>query len=185
MSGLPDCNPKTAMGMKKPDPTVIPPAAILHLATAMMNGAEKYGPFNWRDQPISARTYVGAAMRHLLAYLDGEDYSQDTMEKGQPVHHLAHVMACCAIALDATSLGSINDNRPKVKGKSGDMIELFNSNGSFYTADEGVGNATQDIHVVGDAGEDGSYRALVDRLGDLIHRSVADAVRRRGRPSAR
>lgn len=127
----PDGNPKTAMGAKKPDISVVPPAGILHLATAMMNGADKYGPFNWRDHPISARPYIAAAQRHLLSYLDGEDFSQDTVEKGAPVHHLAHVMACCAIVLDAYELGTINDNRPKVKGPSGDMIEHFNKSGSF------------------------------------------------------
>lgn len=129
--GYPDGNPKTAMGAKKPDISVIPPAGILHLATAMMNGADKYGPFNWRDHPISARPYMAAATRHLFAYLDGEDFSQDTVEKGQPVHHLAHVMACCAILLDATELGTLNDNRPEVKGPSGDMIEHFNRTGTF------------------------------------------------------
>lgn len=129
--GYPDGNPKTAMGMKKPDISVVPPAGILHLATAMMNGANKYGPFNWRDHPISSRPYIAAAQRHLLSFLDGEDFSQDTVEAGSPVHHLAHVMACCAIVLDAYEIGSLNDNRPTVKGPSGDMIERFNKSGSF------------------------------------------------------
>jgi hypothetical protein len=122
----PDGNPKTAAGAKKPDPTVIPPVAILHLATAMMNGAEKYGPFNWRDQPISYRPYLAAAMRHLASCLDGEDFSQDTEEAGLPVHHLGHVMACCAIVLDAIHCGTITDNRPKVPGQTGNAIELYN-----------------------------------------------------------
>lgn len=126
LASYPDGNPKTLMGAKKPDPSVIPPIAILHLATAMMNGAEKYGPFNWRDQPISVRPYVAAALRHLLAFLDGEDYSTDTLETGHPVHHLGHVMACCAIVLDAMSVGTISDNRPAVKGVTGEAIERYN-----------------------------------------------------------
>jgi len=129
--GYPDGNPKTAAGSKKPDLTVVPPSSLLHLATAMMNGAEKYGPFNWRDMPISVRPYVSAAFRHLSAFLDGEDYSADTVEAGRPVHHLAHVMACCAIVLDAFEVGAITDNRPNVKGRAGEMIELYNKNGSF------------------------------------------------------
>ena len=124
----PDGNPKTAMGAKKPDLTVVPPSSLLHLATAMMNGAEKYGPFNWREQPISTRPYVAAAMRHLLAYLDGEDFSADTVAAGVPVHHLAHVMACCAIVLDAKSVSTLTDNRPKVAGTCGAMIEFYNTN---------------------------------------------------------
>ena len=125
--GYPDGNPKTLAGAKKPDISVVPPAGILHLATAMMNGADKYGPFNWREKPISTRPYVAAAIRHLLAYLDGEEFSADTVEAGKPVHHLGHVMACCAILLDAREIeGGLNDNRPKVKGPAGRMIENYN-----------------------------------------------------------
>lgn len=120
----PDGNPKTAAGAKKPDLSVVPPIGVLHLATAMMNGAEKYGPFNWRTQGISTRPYLAAAERHLKAFQDGEDYSTDTTEAGRPVHHLAHVMACCAILLDAESVGKLNDNRPP-PGKAGEAIERY------------------------------------------------------------
>lgn len=129
--GYPDGNPKTAMGAKKPDLSVVPPSAELHMALAMMNGAKKYGPFNWRESPISARPYIAAARRHLLAYLDGEDFSADTEEEGLPVHHLAHVMACCAILLDATEIGTLNDDRPAIKGRAGPMIEEYNRNKRF------------------------------------------------------
>jgi hypothetical protein len=122
--GYPDGNPKTLAGAKKPDLSVIPPISILHLATAMMNGAEKYGPFNWREKNISTRPYVAAALRHLFAFLDGEDHSADTTEAGAPVHHLAHVMACCAILLDAQSVGQLNENRP-APGKTGEAIERY------------------------------------------------------------
>lgn len=130
----PDGNPKTAMGMKKPDLSVVPASALLHLATAMMNGSVKYGPYNYRDQPVSARTYVAAAMRHLLSYLDGEDWSSDTEEAGAAVHHLAHVMACCAILLDCTEVGTLNDNRPSVAGKAGQMVDRFNNLGTLKVA---------------------------------------------------
>jgi len=133
-AGYPDNNPKTAVGAKKPDLSVVPPVALLHLATAMMNGAAKYGPFNWRDAPISTRPYIAAALRHLLSFLDGEDFSADTTEAGAPVHHLAHAMACCAIVLDAFELGTLKDNRPKVAGMTGQMIEHFNKTGSFAAA---------------------------------------------------
>lgn len=120
----PDLNPKTALGAQKPDVSVVPPIALLHVATAMMNGAEKYGPYNWREKDVSARVYVAAAMRHLLSYLDGEDFSADTIKTGAPVHHLAHVMACCAIVLDAEAVGALNDNRP-ARGVAGRAIENY------------------------------------------------------------
>lgn len=132
-----DGNPKTAMGALKPDLSVIPPIAILHLATAMMNGDVKYGAFNYRKDKVSSRVYVAAALRHLLSYLDGEDFSQDTVEGARlydedPVankaiamtHHLAHVMACCAIVLDAEACDMLIDNRPD-KGSAGAAIEQF------------------------------------------------------------
>lgn len=124
-AAYPDGNPKTLMGAQKPDLSVVPPIALLHLATAMMNGAKKYGPFNWREKSISARPYLAALMRHAASCLDGEDYSADTVEAELPVHHLGHVMACCAIYLDAESLGMLNDDRPKLKGQTGAAIERY------------------------------------------------------------
>lgn len=130
----PDGNPKTAMGAKKPDTSVVPSIAIMHLATAMMNGAEKYGPYNWRDAAVSARVYIAAADRHLKSFLDGENFSADTVAAGRPVHHLAHVMACCAILLDAESVGMLNDNRPTVPGKTGELIEHYIKHGHLGAA---------------------------------------------------
>jgi hypothetical protein len=106
-AGLPDDNPKTRFGLAKPSMSVVPPAALLHLMAAMRNGAGKYGPFNWRGQAVSSTVYYDAAMRHLMAWLDGEDVAVDS-----GVHHLGHVMACCAIILDAAAVGKLNDNRP-------------------------------------------------------------------------
>lgn len=142
-----DGNPKTAMGAAKPDLSVIPPISLLHLALAMMNGDVKYGAFNYREKEVSSRVYVAAAMRHLLSYLDGEDFSADTvygafMFEEDPVrnpqiaktHHLGHVMACCAIVLDAEACGMLLDNRPG-KGTAGAAIEQFIATRTFKAPD--------------------------------------------------
>lgn len=102
----PDDNPKTAIGRTKPPLHAIPPTALLHLGAAMENGEGKYGLFNWRETPVSATIYYDAALRHFMAWWDGEDVAEDS-----GVHHLAHVMACCAILLDAHEAGKLNDNR--------------------------------------------------------------------------
>jgi hypothetical protein len=86
---------------------LIPPAAKIHLALALKNGAEKYGAYNWRDEEISATVYIAAAMRHLDAYLDGEDVAEDS-----GVHHIAHAMACCALILDGLECEQLIDDRP-------------------------------------------------------------------------
>ena len=115
-------NPKQRYGDLKPDLSLVPGVAIAHAAMAFENGAVKYGPYNWRDKAVEARTYVAAAMRHLHAYLDGEEYSADTVAAGKPVHNLGHVIACCAILLDAQEQGNLIDNRP-LAGKSSAMHE--------------------------------------------------------------
>jgi hypothetical protein len=80
------------------------------MALAFKDGAVKYGPYNWREHMVSASVYYGAARRHLDSWWDGEDVSADAL-----VHHLGHVMACCAILLDALTVGKLNDDRP-IKG---------------------------------------------------------------------
>lgn len=108
MQDLPDDNPKTAYGVKKPPMSFTPPIALRVLGLAMEGGAGKYGAFNWRQKTVSSTVYYDAAMRHLMDWFDGQD--QDP-ESG--LHPLAHVMACCAILIDAQRNGKLNDNRPK------------------------------------------------------------------------
>lgn len=115
----PGINPKDLIAATKVDLSVVPPSAMLHLATAMMDGANKYGPFNWRDNPVLARVYLAAAMRHTLQLLDGENF--DPISN---VHHAGHAMACLAIYLDAVETGNLSDDRPK-KGVAGAIIRRF------------------------------------------------------------
>lgn len=110
MNAYPDNNPKTIYGTLKPDLSLIPPTALVYLALGFMNGAKKYGPYNWRSNKVSARIYVAAAMRHLAAFLDGEDNDESTNGSGYP--HLGHAMACLAILADAKESGCLIDDRP-------------------------------------------------------------------------
>lgn len=110
-------NAKFGAGAKKPSVAEIPPISILHLGEVMTGGAEKYGPFNWREGGVDVRTYYNAAQRHLLSMWDGEWADK---ESGQP--HAAHIMACMAIILDAESISVLEQNGPSVKGISGDYI---------------------------------------------------------------
>jgi|GEM_PF-2706400 len=113
-------NPKTLMGRRKvPMLSVIPPAALVHLGTAMRYGAHEspradgsvgYGPYNWRDQPVEASVYVDAAFRHISEYWDGQEVDRDSK-----VHHLAHAMATLAILLDAIENETCKDDRPTVR----------------------------------------------------------------------
>lgn len=103
----PNGNPKETIGATKIPLHLVPPSAKHFLALALEDGAKKYGPYNWRDSGITLSTYKAASERHWDALWDGEDLAQDSL-----VHHLAHAMACCAIALDALTLGKLIDDRP-------------------------------------------------------------------------
>lgn len=104
--GYPDDNPKTQYGEQKPKLSSTPTAPLQALGAVMESGAAKYGRFNWREKTVSSTVYYDAALRHLMAWFDGEDTDP---ESGQP--HLAHVMACVCILLDASAHGRLNDNR--------------------------------------------------------------------------
>ena len=102
-----DNNPKSRVGALKIPLHLVPPSARHYLALALENGAKKYGPYNWREEPISMSTYYGALNRHMDAWWDGEDVDSDS-----GIHPVAHAMACCALILDALSIGKLIDDRP-------------------------------------------------------------------------
>lgn len=102
-----DLNPKTQYGMVKPGLQAVPPVALLEVGRVMANGASKYGLMNWRALPVSSSVYYDAAMRHLMAWWDGQDID---IESGLP--HLAHVAANMCILLDAASGPWLVDDRP-------------------------------------------------------------------------
>ena len=112
-------NPKDLVGITKPQVHLVPPALVLHVARAMADGAEKYGAYNWRTQPVRGTIYVSAALRHIYAYLDGEDLAQDSGH-----HHLAHAAACLGILLDAQDGGNLKDDRA-TPGPAPAIIERF------------------------------------------------------------
>lgn len=112
-------NPKDIIGRTKPDLSLIPPSSLVYQALAMGNGAQKYGPYNWRDEKVSARVYVAAALRHLVEWLDGEESARDS---GVP--HLGHALATIGILIDAQETGNLVDDRPK-PGAASDLIERY------------------------------------------------------------
>jgi hypothetical protein len=101
-------NPKDLIGVTKCPLRLVPPALMLECATVMKHGAEKYGPYNWRDQKIRATVYGEAILRHLLAWMDGEDVDPDSGKS-----HLGHIAAGCGIVIDAEHVGSLIDDRHK------------------------------------------------------------------------
>jgi hypothetical protein len=101
-----DNNPKTVAALLKPRLSDTPPIALYALGAAMSDGANKYGRFNYRQTNVTASVFYDAMMRHLTAWYSGEDFATDSK-----LHHMGHIMASCAIVLDAQFQGTMNDDR--------------------------------------------------------------------------
>ena len=112
-SNLPDSNLKTIAAQGKPRLSDVPPVSLFALGAAMSDGAGKYGRFNWRNTGTTASVFYDAMIRHLTDWYNGEDYAEDSK-----VSHLGHIMASCAILLDSTAHGILNDDRDKSKPDS-------------------------------------------------------------------
>jgi hypothetical protein len=115
---LPDGNPKSVYGMQKPGMEGLPTAPLFQVGMVMRLGVQKYGPTNWRHDPVSASVYYSAALRHLMSWWDGQDTDR---ESGQP--HLAHVAACMMILMDADLCDTLLDDRPAIPGPTAHYIE--------------------------------------------------------------
>lgn len=100
-------NPKEAFGDAKMPLDLLPDTAVVQFNLAFLEGALKYGQYNWRITGVRVSTYVRAARRHLSKFLNGQDVDPATL-----VHELASVGACVAIMLDAMACGKLNDDRP-------------------------------------------------------------------------
>jgi len=115
-------NPKYIEAQKrgKVDYSVIPWEVISMLAQAMMEGANKYGRFNFLEDDIEARTYIGAISRHMFGdpstgskgWANGEDIDE---ESGLP--HTIKIMACCMLVEAAKMHGKLIDNRMETESK--------------------------------------------------------------------
>lgn len=100
-------NPKDAIGSTKLPLDLVPDTISLYAATAFAEGASKYGSYNWRVAGVRASIYRAALQRHLSKWWNGEDWDPST-----EVHHLASVIACAGIILDADACGKLTDDRP-------------------------------------------------------------------------
>lgn len=112
-------NPKDVIGSSKLPLELVPDTAVAYMALSFLEGALKYGRFNWRIAGVRASIYAAAMRRHMKKWWNGEDADPKT-----GVHHLASVMACCAIVLDAKLVGKLTDDRPP-RADVGQLIEAL------------------------------------------------------------
>jgi hypothetical protein len=112
-------NPKDLVGSNKVSLSKLPAIAVAHGAMAMMDGADKYNPYNWRAKAVTASIYVDAAKRHLDCWFEGQECASDSK-----VHHLGHAIGCCAILLDAQANSRLIDDRPILLDDDGKPVDL-------------------------------------------------------------
>jgi len=82
----------TKFDQNKPRLELLPSDALIEIAKVLTFGAKKYSSENWR-KGINYSRLMGAAMRHLLAWKDGEDKDPES-----GLTHLAHA-GCCVLFL--------------------------------------------------------------------------------------
>lgn len=149
-------NPKDLYGTKKVSFTKLPAVAIAHAAHAMMDGARKYGPYNWRANKVIASIYIDAAIRHLLSWFDERE--ETASDSG--VHHLGHAIACASILLDAQATGNLIDDRPN----DGKLVQILNQlaekiKQKAQELENAQGQAVND-HNPTSQGQSGSYTKI-------------------------
>lgn len=105
-----DSNLKTAVALTKPRLSNIPTFTLFAMGAAMSDGAKKYGRYNWRKTGSTVSVFYDAMNRHLQDWYTGEDFAKDS-----GIHHLAHLMADCAIMMDARNHPMMVDDREPVR----------------------------------------------------------------------
>lgn len=73
---------------------LLSPIALIEISKVMTYGAVKYASHNWRGGIAWSRV-LGAALRHLLAFLGGQDKDLET-----GLSHLAHLGCCVHFLLE-------------------------------------------------------------------------------------
>lgn len=100
-------NPKDHIGSSKLHLDLVPDSMVVFAAMGFLEGALKYGKYNWRVAGVRLSIYMAALERHRMKFMAGEWYDPKTK-----VPHLASMLACLGIVVDALASGKLNDDRP-------------------------------------------------------------------------
>lgn len=92
---------------EKPDYSLMPAEAMDEVAAVWTFGQRKYAAFNWRaGNGFVWRRPVAAALRHIYAWLRGEDLDPES-----GLSHLAHAICCLSMVITYAKIGKGEDNR--------------------------------------------------------------------------
>lgn len=137
-------NPKDAVGIRKAPFSTMSAPVLAEVGLAMLEGARKYGRHNYRVSGVRYSVYYDAALRHLMAWWEGEDIDPDS-----GLHHLVKAIACLLVMRDSIRIGNAVDDRPprvadgwlaELNARAGDIIDRYPDAVDPYTqaqADQG------------------------------------------------
>ena len=100
-------NPKDNVGSTKLPYHLVPGEVIGGVSLALLEGALKYGAYNYRVAGVRYSIYYSALQRHINAWWNGEDIDQES-----GIHHLYKAMACLVVLADSMHIGNAQDDRP-------------------------------------------------------------------------
>jgi len=89
----------------KPDYSLLTRGMLEPMVRALMFGEKKYSRFNYKTGFKNTRL-TAAALRHIMAYQDGED---NDPESG--ISHLAHAMVALGMLLDNKANNVLEEGR--------------------------------------------------------------------------
>ena len=131
-------NPKDAVGVKKVPLSTVSAIIVAEMGLGMLEGARKYGRHNYRIAGVRASVYYDAAMRHLMAWWEGQDIDPDS---GLP--HIVKALSTLAVLRDAQHNNKMRDDRPpalldqdwvsKLNAKAAEIIERYPDAKDAYT----------------------------------------------------
>jgi hypothetical protein len=121
VADIKDSNPKDAVGSRKVPFGLVPQQVIGEVALGMLEGALKYGAYNYRAIGVRASVYRDATSRHLSAWWEGQD-----VDAKSGIHHISKAIASLVVLRDAMLQGMCEDDRPPRVGDP-DWIDKLNA----------------------------------------------------------
>ena len=112
-------NPKDLVGVLKVPMSTVSAPVLAEIALGMLEGACKYGRHNYRMVGVRSSVYYDAAMRHLMAWWEGQD-----IDPGSGLHHVTKAITSLVVLRDAMIHNMCDDDRPPSLGV--DFIDTLN-----------------------------------------------------------
>lgn len=103
-----DTNPKDAIGVRKAGLSCVPMSVVAECGVAMLEGAAKYGRYNYRAVGVRASIYYDAVVgRHLLYWWEGQDIDPES-----GLSHITKAIVGLMVLRDSMIQGNWVDDRP-------------------------------------------------------------------------